>query len=198
MIAYISGNIKIKTPAFVVIDCGGIGYKTNVSLNTYSKIEKSDSVFLFITEVPRLENQSYAGTELYGFFEEQERELFENLISVSGVGASTARIMLSTYKTDEIKSAIQTENVTLIQSIKGIGPKTAKRIILELKDKVTKSGGHEINLGGINNNLREEALSALLALGFPRNAAEKAINQAAGTDALVNVEALIKKALKLL
>jgi Holliday junction DNA helicase RuvA len=182
----------------VVIDCGGIGYKTNVSLNTYSKIEKEEAVFLFISEVPRIENQSYSGMELYGFHEESERELFENLIFVSGVGASTARIMLSTYKPDEIKAAISTENESLIQSIKGIGPKTAKRIILELKDKVSKHAITGNISGGKHNNNREEALSALLALGFARNAAEKALDQAASDPNINGVEGLIKKALKLL
>jgi Holliday junction DNA helicase RuvA len=198
MIAYISGKITIKTPAFVVIDCGGIGYKVNVSLQTYSKIENADHVYLHITEIARMENQTYSGTELYGFYDEQERELFENLISVSGVGASIARIMLSAYKTDEIKSAILTENVSLIQSIKGIGPKTAKRIILELKDKIARSGVPETFLTDFNNKNTEEALSALLALGFPRHAAEKAIAQTAGNNAGASVESLIKNALKLL
>ena len=198
MIAYISGNIRFKNPAFVVIDCGGIGYKTNVSLNTYSKIENEETAFLFISEVPRIENQSYAGMELYGFHDEPERELFENLISVSGVGASTARIMLSAYKPEEIKTAISHENETLIQSIKGIGPKTAKRIILELKDKVSKHAiSANISSGKYNNN-KEEALSALLALGFARNAAEKALDQAANDTNINGVEGLIKKALKLL
>lgn len=200
MISFINGKVSIKHPTFVVVNCGGIGYKIHVSLNTYSAIEKAEEVLLYITEVPRIENQHFAGTELYGFADEQERELFEHLISVSGVGAATARIMLSTYKTDEILHAIHNEDVVFIQSIKGIGPKIARRIILELKDKTWRVGTSERKiLTGINNNLKEEALSALLALGFSRGAAEKAITQAAThSHNSNNVEMLIKEALKLL
>jgi len=169
-----------------------------ISLNTFEKIQNLDSCRLQTSLIVKNENQSVSGFELYGFFEEQEKDLFEKLISVSGVGASTARVMLSSFKPDEIRTAILGENEALIQSIKGIGPKSAKRIILELKDKVGKMSSEVHLVSTPNNTMKEEALSALVALGFNKQAAEKVIGKLQGSGDTRNVEGLIKEALKLL
>jgi len=169
-----------------------------ISLNTFEKIQHLDSCRLQTSLIVKSENQSVSGFELYGFFEEQEKDLFEKLISVSGVGASTARVMLSSFKPDEIRTAILGENEALIQSIKGIGPKSAKRIILELKDKVGKMSTEALLVSTPNNTMKEEALSALVALGFNKQAAEKVVAKLQGGGESRNVEGLIKEALKLL
>ena len=169
-----------------------------ISLNTYEKIQTLDNCLLQTSLIVKNENQSVSGFELYGFFEEQEKDLFEKLISVSGVGASTARVMLSSFKPDEIRTAILGENEALIQSIKGIGPKSAKRIILELKDKVGKMSAGAVLVSTPNNTMKEEALSALIALGFNKQAAEKVIGKLQANGDARNVEGLIKEALKLL
>jgi Holliday junction DNA helicase RuvA len=169
-----------------------------ISLNTFEKIQHLDSCRLHTSLVVKIENQSVSGFDLYGFFEESEKELFEKLISVSGVGAATARMMLSSFKPDEIKNAILSENEAMIQSIKGIGPKSAKRIILELKDKVGKLSGDQILISTPNNTMKEEALSALLALGFNKQAADKVLARLQSSSNSWSVEGLIKEALKLL
>ena len=169
-----------------------------ISLNTYERVQHLDDCRLQTSMVVKNENQSVSGFELYGFFEETEKDLFEKLISVSGVGAATARVMLSSFKPEEIKNAILTENEAMIQSIKGIGPKSAKRIILELKDKVGKMSSEAISVATPNNTLREEALFALLALGFNKQAAEKVLVKLQSGSSNWTVEALIKEALKLL
>ena len=198
MIAYLNGKITFKSPTHIFLETGGIGYMVKISLNTFEKIQHLDNCRLQTSLIVKSENQSVSGFELYGFFEEQEKDLFEKLISVSGVGASTARVMLSSFKPDEIRMAILGENEALIQSIKGIGPKSAKRIILELKDKVGKMSTEALLISTPNNTMKEEALSALVALGFNKQAAEKVITrlQSSGSDR--NVEGLIKEALKLL
>lgn len=200
MITYLSGKITFKSPAFVVLENGGIGFKINISLNTYSAIQHAESTLLHTTLIVKNEGQALSGYELYGFFEPSERELFELLISVSGVGAATARVMLSGHKPDDIRSAILTENDTLIQSIKGIGPKTAKRIILELKDKVAKTGAalSDTTTATLHNTVREEALYALVALGYQRAAAEKVLMKLATTQSGMTVEQMVKEALRLL
>ena len=169
-----------------------------ISLNTFEKIQHLENCRLQASLIVKNENQSVSGFELYGFFEEQEKDLFEKLISVSGVGASTARVMLSSFKPDEIRTAILSENEALIQSIKGIGPKSAKRIILELKDKVGKMSTGAVLVSTPNNTMKEEALSALVALGFNKQAAEKVVGKLQGSGNISNVEGLIKEALKLL
>lgn len=169
-----------------------------ISLNTYERIQKMDACTLHTSLIVKIENQSVSGFDLYGFFEETEKDLFEKLISVSGVGAATARMMLSSFKPDEIKNAIITENEAMIQSIKGIGPKSAKRIILELKDKVGKMSAEHSLQPTSNNTLKEEALFALLALGFNKQAAEKVIIRLMSHGEIKSVEQLIKEALKLL
>jgi len=198
MIAYLSGKITYKSPTHIFLETGGIGYMVKISLNTFEKIQHLDSCRLQTSLIVKNENQSVSGFELYGFFEEQEKDLFEKLISVSGVGASTARVMLSSFKPDEIRTAILGENEALIQSIKGIGPKSAKRIILELKDKVGKMSTEALLVSTPNNTMKEEALSALVALGFNKQAAEKVIGRLQSGGGERNVEGLIKEALKLL
>ena len=196
MIAYLTGKITFKNPTHIFLETGGLGYLVKISLTTYEKIQSLESCKLFTSLVVKNENQSVSGFDLYGFYEETEKDLFEKLISVSGVGAGTARMMLSTYKPDEIKNAIINGNEALIQSIKGIGPKSAKRIILELRDKLGKASGESILGSGAGNTLKEEALSALLALGFNKQAAEKVLVRLQSGSANCTVEGLIKEALK--
>lgn len=198
MIAYLSGKITFKSATHIFLETGGIGYMLKISLNTYEKVQHLDNCKLHTALVVKNENQSVAGFDLYGFYEEGEKDLFERLISVSGVGASTARMMLSTFKPDEIRNAILTENEAMIQSIKGIGPKSAKRLILELKDKVGKAGPEQVLAFSTNNTMKEEALSALLALGFNKAAAEKVLQKLLSTGENRSIESLIKEALKLL
>lgn len=196
MIAYLSGKITFKSPTHIFLETGGIGYMVKISLNTFEKIQHLETCSLHTSLIVKIENQSVSGFDLYGFFEDLEKDLFEKLISVSGVGAATARMMLSSFKPDEIKNAILTENEVMIQSIKGIGPKSAKRIILELKDKVGKISGDSILMSTPNNTMKEEALSALLALGFNKQAADKVLVKLQASSNNWSVEGLIKEALK--
>jgi Holliday junction DNA helicase RuvA len=199
MINYITGKIVEKTPTYTVVENGGFGWLVKISLNTYSQIQPLEQCKLFTSLVVKIENQSVAGYDLYGFFELQERDLFEKMISVSGVGAATARMMLSSFMPEEVIQAILSENEAMIQSVKGIGPKSAKRIILELKDKVGKiSADTPISFTKINNNQREEALNALVTLGFQRASVEKLLGKLLMTDPGMSVEGLIKEALKTL
>ncbi len=194
MIAFLRGAFVYKSPALVHLEAAGVGYELQISLNTYSRIESLDKgvllTYLHIREDAHI---------LYGFFEKAEKDLFIQLISVSGVGASTARMMLSAMRSEEITRAILQGNTRQLESIKGIGKKSAERIILELRDKVGK-GTSESNISPlINNSLEQDALNALVTLGIARPAAEnaikKAISEVSGTD---RVEDIIKKALKIL
>lgn len=194
-INYIDGKIAVRQPAFVVLEAAGVGYGLYVSLQSFSKLEGKTSARLYVESVYiRDDNPRY-----YGFFEEDERELFRKLISVSGVGGASALLMLSSLSAADIAAAINTANVTLLKSIKGIGDKTAQRIVVDLKGKLGKhEGGIGQILTGSYNKNREEALLALVTLGFPKASAEKALEKAikqqgTGTD---NVEILIKAALK--
>lgn len=198
MIAYLSGKITFKSPTHIFLEIGGLGYMVKISLNTYEQIQPLDACRLHTSLIVKSENQSVSGFDLYGFFEESEKDLFDKLISVSGVGAATARMMLSTFKPDEIKNAILSENESMIQSIKGIGPKSAKRIILELKDKLGKVNTDMVPVATSHNTIKEEALSALLALGFNKQAAEKALVKLLSSSSHLPVESLIKEALKVL
>ena len=199
MLAYIQGKIVEKTPTHLVLDHNGMGFLLKISLNTYSEIEGKIDVLLYTSLVVKSENQSVSGYDLYGFASTQERDLFERMISVSGVGASTARMMLSSFKPDEIVLAITSENEAMIQSVKGIGPKSAKRIILELKDKVGKPlNDTQISITKLYNNQREEALNALITLGFTKAAVEKILNKLLAERPDSSVENLIKEALKVL
>ena len=194
MIDFIKGQIVYKNPAFIIVETsGGVGYRLNISLNTYAKIEKEETVRL-LTHVQIREDAHV----LFGFAEESERVLFQMLISVSGVGPATAQVLLSGMNADEVRSAILGENEAAFNKVKGIGPKTAKRIILDLKDKVKKDGGEtlSLNLSSTNNTLRDEALSALMSLGFQRIAVQKVLNKILLEKASVTVEELIKTAIR--
>jgi Holliday junction DNA helicase RuvA len=193
MIAYIKGEITYKSPTYILVETGGIGYHVNISLNTYAQIEKLEKVQI-LTHL-QVKEDSHT---LYGFAEEAERSMFILLISVSGIGTNTARVLLSSMKVEEARMAIMSENVAAFNKVKGIGPKTAKRIILDLKDKVIKeSGDTSMSISPINNTIREEALSALVALQFPKIKVQKVLNKILQQQPNVgSVEEMIKLALK--
>ncbi|NIG53229.1 Holliday junction branch migration protein RuvA [Chitinophaga sp. Cy-1792] len=193
MIAYLNGKLAYKSPALVHLDVNGVGYEVQISLNTYSRIQGLESCKL----LTYLHIKEDAHT-MYGFFEESERSLFLLLISVSGIGASTARMMLSSLQPEDITRAIMMENEKMLESVKGIGAKTAKRVILELKDKVKKGKDHPIHLSlPADNTIQEDALNALVTLGIAKNMAESAITRVMKNEPLLqNLEELIKKALK--
>lgn len=195
MISYINGQVAELNPAYAVVESNGVGYGLLISLTTYTAIQGKASAKLFVESVyVRDDNPRY-----YGFADSEERELFRKLISVSGVGGGSALLMLSSLSPVEIAGAINTANVTMLKSIKGIGEKTAQRIVVDLKGKMGKhEGGISQILTTSYNKNRDEALMALMTLGFPKMTAEKAIEKAikqqgVGTD---NVELLIKSALK--
>jgi Holliday junction DNA helicase RuvA len=192
MYAYIDGKLSFKCPTYVVIEAGGVGYHINISLNTFSSIQDQERCKLYTW----LHVKEDAHT-LYGFADEGERRLFLHLISVSGIGPNTGRMMLSSITPQEIQQAIVNGDVPLIQRIKGIGPKSAQRLILELQDKLKREGYDSLISIPKNHTVKDEALSALIMLGFAKNAAEKALDQAINqaNDSLT-VEALIKIALK--
>lgn len=191
MIAHLQGRMVEKSLTEVVIDCNGVGYQVNISLHTYSLLPDSENVKLFTF----LQVKEDAHT-LFGFAEKAERELFKLLISVSGVGAGTARTMLSSMEPRQVIAAIASGNDGAIQSIKGIGTKTAQRVILDLKDKVLKLYDlEEVSGPGYNTN-KEEALSALEVLGFNKKLAEKALEKVLKENPSANVEMMIKQALK--
>ena len=192
MIAFVRGKFAVKNPAQVVVDVNGVGYECQISLNTYSSISGHEAgqlfTYLHITE----NNQT-----LYGFSEISEKELFIQLISVSGVGAATARMMLSGMKPDEIIRAIVQSNARLLESIKGIGKKTAERLCLELKDKLNKNINDTILTSSVSNKVEVDALNALISLGIPKPNAEKALkNVVEASGGNIQLEDLIKKALK--
>lgn len=195
MISYIEGHITELNPAFVTIEANGIGYTLLVSLNTYSAFQGKEKAKLYIESVfVRDDNPRY-----YGFYNNDERDLFRKLVSVSGVGGSSAMLMLSSLSPAEIAGAINTANVTLLKSIKGIGEKTAQRIVVDLKGKMGKhEGGISQILSTSYNKNKDEALMALVTLGFPKAAAEKAIEKSVKQQGISsdNVELLIKAALK--
>lgn len=192
MIAYIDGKLTYKSPAVVYMDVNGLGYEVQISLHTYSKIQHLEKCRL----LTYLHIKEDAHT-LYGFFEENERNIFLQLISVSGIGASTARMILSSLKPDEVRIAIVSENEKQLEGIKGIGAKTAKRIILELKDKMGKIEAMQTLVAQQGNTLQSDALNALLALGIARTAAESAIRKVMSAfPDNGSLEMLIKEALK--
>jgi holliday junction DNA helicase RuvA len=195
MIDFIKGKVVSKNPAFAILETNGIGYGLIISLSTYSKTDGKDEVKLFVESVfVRDDNPRY-----YGFADEEERELFRKLISVSGVGGSSAILMLSSLSPLEISGAINTANVSLLKSIKGIGEKTAQRIVVDLKGKMGKhEGGISSIITPLYNKNKEEALMALVMLGFAKAAAEKALEKAMKQQGVSsdNVENLVKAALK--
>ena len=191
MITQIRGRLVEKNPTFVVVDCGGVGYLLHISLNTFSSLPVEEAVVLYT----HLSIREDAHT-LFGFITKTEREVFKLLISVSGVGPSIARTMLSSMTSEEIQQAIASENVTVIQSVKGIGAKTAQRVIVDLKDKILKTFDmDEISLSPSNTN-RDEALSALEVLGFQRKQSEKVLATVLKENPDATLEKLIKLALK--
>lgn len=191
MIAHIQGKLVEKTPTEVVIDCGGVGYHINISLHTYSLLPNSDQIKLFTYLQVKEDSHS-----LFGFFEKSEREIFKMLLSVSGIGASIARTMLSSLEPKQIIQAIASGDVGTVQSIKGIGNKTAQRVILDLKDKVIKLYDLDEVSMVQNNTNRDEALSALEVLGFVRKTSERIVEKIVKEDPDASVESIIKKALK--
>ena len=191
MIAHIQGKLVEKTPTDVVIDCGGVGYQINISLHTYGLLPNSDLIKLFTHQIIKEDSHS-----LYGFVEKSEREIFKMLLSVSGIGANIARTMLSSIEPKQIIQAIATANVVAIQSIKGIGSKTAQRVILDLKEKVLKIYDLDEVSMIQNNTNRDEALSALEVLGFIRKIAERVVDKIIKENPEASVEIIIKQALK--
>ena len=190
MISHINGKLVEKTPTYVVIDCNGVGYKLNISLQTYSAIQTENCKLLTHLAV---KEDSHT---LYGFCTSEERDLFRQLISVSGVGPSTARMILSTYSAEEIVNYIITADVTALQNVKGIGGKTAQRIIIDLKDKVGKEKETSDLLFTQDNTIKEEALSALLALGFTKKVAYKKMEQVMKNhEGEITVEDLVRRSL---
>jgi holliday junction DNA helicase RuvA len=191
MITHLNGRLVEKTPTHIVVECNGVGYFVKISLNTFSSIGSEEAIKIYT----QLQVREDAHT-LYGFATLKERIMFIHLISVSGVGANTAILMLSALTSDEIAAAIVGDNVNLIQSIKGIGAKTAQRLIIDLKDKVAKTDFATENIFAVNNTNQNDALIALLSLGFDKSKAEKAINRIITEDQ--SVEDIIKQALKVL
>ncbi len=195
MITYLKGQLIIKEPTHVVIDVAGIGYHVNISLATFSAVKEKENIL--IHTYLHVKEDSHT---LFGFSNEQEKKMFLNLLSISGVGPSTALMVQSSLSADELKSAIVHEDVKTIQNVKGIGTKTAQRIILELKDKMKKEGLFEeavINKPGGHNTLRNEALSALTTLGINKNTAEKSIDAILKNSGnTITLEELIKLTLK--
>lgn len=191
MIGLLNGRLIEKSPTELLIDCSGVGYEVKISLNTYSHLSESESIRIYTKLIVREDAHL-----LFGFLTKEEREMFNHLISVSGIGPNTALIMLSSLKTDEIAHAIETEDVKTIQSIKGIGAKTAQRVIIDLKGKVLKFSATSENIFSPNNTKRFDALTALVSLGFDKKSAEKVLEKIDTGEQ--TVEALIKSALRLL
>ena len=195
MYAYLRGDFSYKTASQVYVDINGVGYEVNITLNTYSAIETLAGGKLFTY----LQIKEDAHT-LYGFFEKEEKDMFVLLISVSGVGAATARMMLSSLKPEEVEIAIATGNLKLIESVKGIGKKTAERLVLELKDKVgNKSGSSSQSWSKVVNSFEKDAVNALVALGIMQKQADLSVKKVlAAEPEIIKLEELIKKALKVI
>jgi Holliday junction DNA helicase RuvA len=191
MIDYIKGTLTQVNPTYITIESGGIGYFIHISLNTYSRLEGKAETRILIHEVIREDAH-----QLFGFADSAEREIFRHLISVTGVGANTARMMLSSISPEEIEKAILSSDVNLLKSVKGIGLKTAQRIIVDLKDKLGKQAGSPEIFAFADNTRREEALSALVMLGFAKSAVSKVLDKIVREERNLNVEDLIKRALK--
>jgi Holliday junction DNA helicase RuvA len=191
MITHLNGKLIEKNPTNLVVECAGIGYEVKISLNTFSVIGSNEHVLVYTQFIVREDAQI-----LYGFAEKEERDMFNHLISVSGIGPNTAMIMLSSMVPEEIAHAIQTEDVPTIQSIKGIGAKTAQRVIIDLKDKMLKMNFSAGNVTVGNNTNRFDALTALVSLGFDKKLADKALEKIFADEK--SIEQLIKEALKIL
>ena len=190
MISHLSGKLVSKSPTSLVVECNGIGYEVNISLNTYSRIIDSEQIKIYTHLQIREDSHS-----IFGFFDELERSVFRLLISVSGIGANTARTMLSSMPPNKVIESIQSDNVVAIQSIKGIGAKTAQRVIIDLKDKVLNlTDEKEFNVSP-NNTQREEALSALSVLGYPIKQTQRIVDSLMNAEPDMPVERIIKNAL---
>lgn len=193
MYAFIAGKIAEITPAYAIVDNHGMGYFINITLNTFAAIGEQTEVKLY-THLQVLEDAH----NLFGFYTAKERDMFELLISVSGVGCNTARLILSSLTVNELSTAIANEDIKTIQAVKGIGSKTAQRIVVDLKDKVRKTDYAEEIVEAVDNTVKNEALSALVILGFSKNAASKALDKLMKQTPDAPVEVLIREALKLL
>lgn len=191
MYEFIRGTIIERNPASVVIETAGVGYSVNISLNTYTKLSQKTEVLIYMHQVVREDAHL-----LFGFADKIERELFRNLISVNGVGANTAIMMLSSLSPDEIATAVTTENVAVLKAVKGIGIKTAQRIIIDLKDKLAKFRENDTIFTLPDNTILNESLSALVMLGFVKKDAEKVIAKILQEQPQSTVEGVIKQALK--
>jgi holliday junction DNA helicase RuvA len=191
MIDYIKGTITQVSPTYITLETAGIGYFINISLTTFSKLENKSEIKILLHEVIREDSH-----QLYGFADAAERDIFRLLISVTGVGANTARMMLSSLSPEEIEIAILGSDVNLLKSVKGIGLKTAQRIIVDLKDKVGKHAGSGEIFAFSDNTNRDEALSALVMLGFAKSAVSKVLDKIAREEKTLTVEDMIKRALK--
>lgn len=193
MYDYIKGTVEDLSPAETVIECCGIGYRLQISLNTYDRLQRQNEVKIYVYHHLREDEET-----LYGFCDKEERRIFTLLIGVSGIGPNTARMMLSSLTADEVSTAIASGDVNRIKGVKGIGLKTAQKIIIELKDKISK-GGAELDLssGGSTAN-SAEACSALIMLGFTKNAVEKTVSAIVKKEPALSLEDIIKKALKML
>lgn len=191
MIHHIQGKLVEKHPTHVVIECQGVGYFVNISLHTFSQLKNEDNLKLFTHFLVREDAHL-----LFGFAEPVEREIFKLLLSVSGVGANTARTILSSMAPDQLRDAIISSNVVQIQAVKGIGAKTAQRIILDLKDKIIKTFGTDGVSENINNTIKNEALSALEVLGYPKKQTEKIVDKIVSESPGGTLEMVIKLALK--
>ena len=194
MFAYLDGKFVFKSPAMVHVDVNGVGYEVQISLNTFSRIQHLEKGILHISLLIREDAHI-----LYGFFDKTEKEMFLNLISVSGIGATTARMMLSYMKPEELTRLIVLNDIHGLEKIKGIGKKTAERLVLELKDKMSKQP-LDLNISPLKHNtLHSDALNALMALGIARSTADQAIQRVTQSDpSLTSLEDVIKKALKTL
>lgn len=193
MIAYLKGQFVLKTPAIVHVEVNGLGYEVQISLNTYTRIQDQDSGLLYTALLIREDAHT-----LYGFADLAEKEMFLHLLSVSGIGASTARVILSYLKPEELAKAITQGDSRTLEGIKGIGKKTAERMVLELRDKLIKFNAESNNFPMKNNTLHQDALNALTALGISRQAAGQAIEKVLAANANIPVEDLIKLALRTL
>lgn len=194
MYEYLSGKLDELNPNYAVVECGGVGYMVNISLQTYSALEGADNVKLFVHFIVRDDAQI-----LYGFASRDERELFRRLISVSGVGGGTARMILSTFSPKELATIISTDNARLLKNVKGLGLKTAEKIIVELRDKVLDIGTASSSAAGVlspDNDITQEALAALTMLGFTKAASDKAIKAVLKESPNAGVEEIIRLSLK--
>ena len=191
MITHLRGKLVEKNPSEIVVECGGVGYLVHISLHTYSLLPSDEAVSIYTHLQVKEDSHS-----LYGFMEVSERAIFRLLISVSGIGANTARTMLSSLSPEELRDAIATSSIGTIQSVKGIGLKTAQRVIIELKDKILKIYDLEELSTPLDNTNKEEALSALEVLGFARKQSEKMVDKILKASPSLSVEDIIKQTLK--